>query len=74
LFWTDFFNAFAGSLSARDGRKEISFFCCLWGRVFCKIAGNKVWTARGPDITPGGTVQNIFKKVKKRLVSPLKPR
>jgi hypothetical protein len=30
--------------------------------------------ARGPDITPGGAVQNIFKKVKKRLVSPIKPR
>jgi hypothetical protein len=30
--------------------------------------------ARGPDIIPGGAVQNILRKVKKRLVSPIKPR
>jgi hypothetical protein len=30
--------------------------------------------ASGPDITPGSAVQNILKKVKKRLVSPIKPR
>jgi hypothetical protein len=61
-------------MSRRDGGKEISFFCCLGAGVFCKIARNKVWTARGPDITPGSAVQNILKKVKKRLVSPAKPR
>jgi hypothetical protein len=54
--------------------KKFHFFCCLGARLFCKIAGNKAWTARGPDITPGGAVQNILKKVKKRLVSPIKPR
>jgi hypothetical protein len=54
--------------------KKFRFFCCLGTRVFGKIAGNKAWTARGPDITPGGAVQNILKKVKKRLVSPIKPR
>jgi hypothetical protein len=31
-------------------------------------------TGRRLDIAPGGSVQNILKKVKKRLVSPLKPR
>jgi hypothetical protein len=72
---TDFFSTLLrGALSPREGGKEISFFCCLGARVFGKIAGNKVGTARGPDITPGGAVQNIFKKVKKRLVSPIKPR
>jgi hypothetical protein len=30
--------------------------------------------ARRPDIGPGSAVQNILKKVKKRLVSPTKPR
>jgi hypothetical protein len=54
--------------------KKLHFFVALGAGFFCKIAGNKVWAARRPDITPGGPVQNIFKKVKKRLVSPLKPR
>jgi hypothetical protein len=54
--------------------KKFRFFCCLGAGFLCKIAGNKAWTARGPDITPGSAVQNILKKVKKRLVSPAKPR
>jgi hypothetical protein len=61
--------------SAPEGhRKNFVFFCCLQVRFLCKIAENNAWMARGPDITPGSAVQNILKKVKKRLVSPIKPR
>jgi hypothetical protein len=61
-------------LSARDGGEEIAFLCCLGSGFFCRIARNKAWMACRPDITPGSAVQNILKKVKKRLVSPRKPR
>jgi hypothetical protein len=54
--------------------KKVGFFCCANRRRFRRIAGNAVWTAPRPDIGLGDSVQKIFKKVKKRLVSPLKPR
>jgi hypothetical protein len=72
---TDFFQRFCGVHGRPGGAaKKFHFFCCLGDQVFRKIAGNKVWTALGPDITPGGAVQNILKKMKKRLVSPIKSR
>jgi hypothetical protein len=54
--------------------EKFRFSCCLRCGFLCKIAGNQGWKARAPDITPGSAVQNILKKMKKRLVSPLKPR
>jgi hypothetical protein len=39
-----------------------------------KSAPKRVQRLGRPDIASGGTVQNILKKVKKRLVSPLEAR
>jgi hypothetical protein len=39
-----------------------------------KTGEKQAWPDSRPDITPGASVQNILKKVKKRLVSPLKRR
>jgi len=54
--------------------KKILFFVAPAAGIF---AGS--WEIRFDrparlDTAPGGSVQNILKKVKKRLVSPLKPR
>jgi len=54
--------------------KKAAFFCCTNGRHFRKITGNAVWMGPRADIGLAPPVQKIFKKVKKRLVSPLKPR
>jgi hypothetical protein len=54
--------------------KRIRFFCCRKGRHFRKISQNEGWRGCRPDSALAGPVQNILKKVKKRLVSPLKPR
>jgi hypothetical protein len=50
------------------------FFSCLGHKIFSKIARNEPWPASRLDITLAAVVQNILKKVKKRLVSPFKPR
>jgi len=69
------FLAFPGPGSRAESRsKKIHFFCCTGGQIFCRITGKQAWPGNRPDITPGTAVQNILKKVKKRLVSPLKPR
>jgi hypothetical protein len=39
-----------------------------------KMARMEVLAGPQPDTPSGGSVQNILKKVKKRLVSPLEPR
>jgi len=54
--------------------KKIAFFCCTSGRDFRKISENEGGRGCPPDIALAGPVQNILKKVKKRLVSPFKPR
>jgi hypothetical protein len=59
---------------AGTAAKKSRFFCCLGSRFSCRIARNRAWMARRPDINPGSAVQNILKKMKKRLVSPHKPR
>jgi hypothetical protein len=59
---------------AGTAAKKSRFFYCLESRFLCRIARNKAWMARRLDISPGSAVQNILKKVKKRLVSPIKPR
>ena len=41
---------------------------------FLQNRGKSGLTGPPPDIALAGPVQNILKKVKKRLVSPLKPR
>jgi hypothetical protein len=60
-------------LSRRDRDEESSFFLLPFGPGFCKIAGNTTWAVRDPDISLGGSVQNILKKMKKRLVRPAIP-
>jgi hypothetical protein len=60
-------------LSCRDGDEKTSFFLLPLGPGFRKIAGNKAWAVPDPDISLGGSVQNILKKMKKRLVRPARP-
>jgi len=69
------FSVLPGSQGRFERRpKKTGFFCCTDRRNFRRIAGNQAWPVRRPDITLGASVQNILKKMKKRLVSPLKPR
>jgi hypothetical protein len=69
-----FFNVFAAALSPRV---IMAPNCTFW------LHGGPDSFQNGPksgrngvplDIPSGGSVQNILKKVKKRLVSPLEPR
>jgi len=68
------FGDLPASFSGPGRPKKTDFFCCLGSRDFCTIARNQVGLGCRPDIRAGGSVQKILKKVKKRLVSPLKPR
>src|SRR4051812_27214141 len=69
-----FFNESAVLLSGQASRNKFTFFVVSIAWIFAKIAGSQVWAGGRPDIGSGGSVQKILKKVKKRLVSPLKPR
>jgi hypothetical protein len=53
---------------------ELHFFYCLGSADLGKIPQNRFETGCSADIPLAGSVQKIFKKVKKRLVSPRKPR
>jgi hypothetical protein len=69
-----FFNDLPGQLSRREGVRKKLIFLLPRSPESSQNRWKSGLTGPRPDITPGGSVQNILKKVKKRLVSPLKPR
>jgi hypothetical protein len=63
-----------GQLSRREGVRKKLIFLLPRSPESSQNRWKSGLTGPRPDIAPGGSVQNILKKVKKRLVSPLKPR